>query len=249
MSSEVKHSAHPKKKEEVTPTQRMLNTWAIVLIIWAFYRHHFKESLPIWIDEFIAKPTIFLIPLYYYITKVEYKLKHKDSSQRSFFDNIKTFIRSLGLTLQNWKFDLGIASFMGLVFLGTGAYANFVKYGSFITPESKFVQDYSPLLLVFVALASATWEEILARGFVLKRLLEEKKHWFTAILFNSFLYFFTHIPILFTSSQITGYLILQVLAMDVIFSIMISSFFLYKRSTLLAIMVHALYNLALYFLL
>lgn len=238
------------KKEEVTPTQRMLNTWAIVLIIWAVFRHHFKESLPIWMDEFIAKPAIFLLPLYYYITSVEYKFKHNDEElNKSPSERLLYFIKSLGLNLKTWKLDIGLAAFIGAVFLGVGAYANFRQYGSLTSPESKFLKDYTPALLVAIAFASATWEEILARGFVLKRLLEEKKHWIYAVGFNSFLYFFTHIPILFTSSQITGYFILQVLAMDVVFSIMVSSLFLYKRSTLLAILVHAIYNISLYFLL
>lgn len=241
---------HPRKKDEVTPTQRMLNTWAIVLIIWALFRHHFKESLPIWMDEFIAKPVIFIIPLYYYITHFEIKLKGKHHEiGDAFVKQFKYFVTSLGITLRNWKFDIGMALFIGAIFIGFGAYANMQKFGQITSPESKFLKEFTPYMLIAIAFASATWEEILARGFVLKRLLEEKMNWLYAIFFNSFLYFFTHIPILFTSSQITGYLILQVLAMDVIFSVMVSSLFLYKRSTLLAILVHAIYNISLYFFL
>ncbi len=244
------HNPPKRKKEEVTPTQRMLNTWAIVLIIWALYRHHFKEALPIWIDEFIAKPSIFLIPLYYYILRFELELVFKEHHKvRTLFSDVKAFLHTLGLTLKHWRFDLGVSVLVGFVFMGIGAYANQVKYGSFFNPGSEFLKQYTPYMLITVGFASALWEEILSRGFVLKRLLEEKKHPIYAVFFNSFLYFFTHIPILFTSAQITGYLILQVLAMDIMFSLMVSTFFLYKRSTLLAILVHAFYNLSLYFFL
>src|SRR5690554_1183994 len=58
-------------KKQVSPTQKMLNTWAIIVIIWSFYRSYFKTDLPIWFDEFIAKPAIFLLPIYYFVTKVE----------------------------------------------------------------------------------------------------------------------------------------------------------------------------------
>ncbi len=239
-----------RKKEEVTPTQRMLNTWAVVLIIWAVYRHHFKESLPIWIDEFIAKPAIFLIPLYYYILRFELEPLVADHPKvRTFLSDCKAFFHSLGLTLKHWRFDVSVAVIVGLLFMGVGAYANKVQYGTLFNPDSEFLKQYTPHMLIAVGFASALWEEILSRGFVLKRLLQEKKHPLYAVFFNSFLYFFTHIPILFTSAQITGYLILQVLAMDVMFSLMISTFFLYKRSTLLAILVHAFYNLSLYFFL
>jgi len=239
-----------RKKDEITPTQRMLNIWAIVLIIWALYRHHFKEALPIWVDEFIAKPAIFLIPLYYYILKFEldplFKAQEKVKNAGSY---IKAFFHSLGLTLKHWRFDLGIALFVGSIFMGIGMSANHIKYGSFFNPNSKFLAEYTPYMLIAVGLASALWEEILARGFVLNRLLQQEKHPIHAVLLNSFLYFFIHIPILFTSAQITGYLILQVLAMDVMFSLMVSTFFLHRRSTLLAILIHAMYNLSLYFFL
>ena len=40
-------------KSETSPTQKMLNVWAIILIIWSLYRATFKTGLPILFDEFI----------------------------------------------------------------------------------------------------------------------------------------------------------------------------------------------------
>jgi signal transduction histidine kinase len=60
-------------KQKTSPTQKALNLWAVVLIIWAFYRAWFKTSLPIWVDEFIAKPIVFILPVYLYIRYSEKK--------------------------------------------------------------------------------------------------------------------------------------------------------------------------------
>src|SRR3989344_3962000 len=43
-------------------TEKILNVLAIVLIIWSLYRAYFKTSLDPLIDEFIAKPLVFLLP-------------------------------------------------------------------------------------------------------------------------------------------------------------------------------------------
>ena len=58
-------------KSKVTATQRALNLWAVILIIWSVYRAKFR--LPEWLDEFIAKPLVFILPVYYYIRKIEKK--------------------------------------------------------------------------------------------------------------------------------------------------------------------------------
>ncbi|MCX7996240.1 MAG: CPBP family intramembrane metalloprotease [Patescibacteria group bacterium] len=218
---------------KVTPTQRMLNVWAVVLILWAFYRYYFQNDLPIWIDEFVAKPLLFLLPVYYYVSRVE----------------LKPFWSSLGVTLRHWRFDLGLGVVVGTIFLIMGVLANLMQHGTVLSPKPRFLDDFTPGFLVAVSFASAVWEELLMRGFQLKRLFEEKKMLFRPVLLNCFLYFFLHIPILFTSEQITGYMILQVLAMDVMFSLVVGLLFYPKRSVLLPVFVHFFYNLSLYFLL
>jgi hypothetical protein len=55
------------KKEVVL--QKALNVWALILIFWSLYRANFQ--MPDWFDEFIAKPIFFILPVYFYLTKVE----------------------------------------------------------------------------------------------------------------------------------------------------------------------------------
>ena len=59
------------KERRTTPTQRALNLWAVILIVWSIYRAYFK--LPEWFDEFIAKPIVFVLPVFIYIKTVEKK--------------------------------------------------------------------------------------------------------------------------------------------------------------------------------
>ena len=50
-------------KENVSPLQKSLNVWAIILILWSIYRANFGTSLPTWLDEFLVKP-LFLYSLF-----------------------------------------------------------------------------------------------------------------------------------------------------------------------------------------
>jgi len=60
-------------KTVVTEKQKALNVWAIILIIWSFYRAFFKTELPIWFDEIIMKPVIFILPVLLFIKKFDHK--------------------------------------------------------------------------------------------------------------------------------------------------------------------------------
>jgi len=60
-------------KTVVTEKQKALNLWAIILIIWSFYRAFFKTELPIWFDEIIMKPVIFVVPVLLFIRKFDKK--------------------------------------------------------------------------------------------------------------------------------------------------------------------------------
>lgn len=217
-------------KRKISPTQRMLNTWAIVIIIWSIFRAHFKTELPIWLDEFVAKPLIFLTPVIYYIRTIE----------------IKPIAQALWLHKKNWKEDVLFSVIVGAMFYASAAGANYAKYKTFLPPEPRFLDTYALPLLLVVAIASSIWEEILSRGFVAKRLFEESKNIWTASLYSSILFFFMHIPILFTSKDITGYTILQVMTTDILLSFVITYLFIYRRSLLVPIIIHALYNISLY---
>lgn len=212
-------------RSKVTPTQRSLNFWAVILIIWAIYRAKFK--FPEWVDEFIAKPLVFILPVYYYIKKIEKK----------------PFFSAIDLKLKISIPDLLISLFIGGIFSFSAIMANILKFKRVIFFQRSLNVE-GLLFMIILALATGISEEILSRGFVLKRLYEESKNIYTSSFFASILFFFLHVPILFTNSRLTGELLLMVLATDMILSLVNSFVFLERRNLLVPILIHAFYNLS-----
>jgi membrane protease YdiL (CAAX protease family) len=214
-------------KKPVSPTQKMLNTWAIVLIIWSFYRSYFKTDLPIWIDEFIAKPVIFLIPIYYYITRNE-KL---------------SFFKAVDFHTKGIVKDIVIGFSIGIALIAT-AFIVFIMRNTGAGLSSLGIIP----LYVAVAFASSFSEEILSRGFVLKRLYDESKNVIQSVFFSSFLFFFLHIPIIFTNPDIRGMMLIQIMITDLFLSFAVSLVYLQRRSIIIPIIIHAFYNIGIYML-
>jgi membrane protease YdiL (CAAX protease family) len=214
-------------KKAVSNIQKMLNAWAIVLIIWSVYRSYFKTDLPIWFDEFIAKPIVFLVPVFYFINKYE---------KIAFYKAVDLFV--------NRKQDILFGIFAGLVVFAFGIAVYFQNTGR-IFPEV----NSSFFLLVSIAVGSSISEEILSRGFVLKRLYADSKNVYTSVFFASFLFFLTHIPILFTNPAMRGNVLLQVMVTDLLLSFGVSLAYLQRKNVMVPIIIHAFYNLAIYLLL
>jgi len=215
-------------RKEISPTQKMLNLWAVVLIIWAIYRAYFKTTLPIWADELIAKPLVFILPVYWYIKSIEKK----------------PFFEGIDLSFKNSKGSILLGIGVGMVFFVTGLIATFVKSKD-ITHVFSSITPVSLLGYFILALATAVSEEILSRGFVLKRLYLESKNIYTSSFFASILFFFLHIPILFSDDKIGGMILLRVMFTDMILSLAVSFLYLDRRSLIVPILVHLFYNLSL----
>src|SRR3989344_9542363 len=147
------------QKSEISHIEKSLNVWAIVLIIWSIYRAKFGTSLPLWFDEFIAKPIVFIVPVYWFIKKVE---------KTSFF-------KSLGFTKKNILKELLIGLIIGLVFFSILYYGYSSK--SIVQQfDFKGLSNVRYLIyILFLSLATSISEEILSRGFILKRLHDASK--------------------------------------------------------------------------
>lgn len=213
--------------------QRMLNVWAIVLIIWAVYRHQFETSLPIWMDEFLIKPLIFLGPLTYYI------IKHEK----------KPLFTSLGFTTKHHGVDIILGLAIGGLIFFSGALANYLTDGTLYSSDSAWLNQYPVWYLVTIALATAFTEQVLMQGFLLNRLLEYKLQVVKAVASTVALFVFLRIPMLFTIPDLDGYMILQILATDLFLISVVSVLFVLRRNVALPILVHAFYTMGLYFFL
>lgn len=216
-------------KSKVSNSQKALNLWAIILIIWSIYRYNFK--MPDWFDEFIAKPLVFVLPVYYYIKRIE---------KTDFFSGL-----SWKTKVEKGTIILGLI--IGLVFFITAILGNWVKFNSFVFLSGKTVNLSGIFLIVIMALVTGISEEILSRGFILKRLYEESKNIYTSSFFSSILFFFLHVPILFASMKISGNQLLFFMITDLLLSLTVSFLYLDKKDLTLPIMVHTFYNLSIYF--
>ncbi|OGK18758.1 hypothetical protein A2866_04280 [Candidatus Roizmanbacteria bacterium RIFCSPHIGHO2_01_FULL_39_8] len=211
-------------KSKASPTQKTLNVWAIILIIWSVYRAKFR--LPEWFDEFVAKPVVFVLPVLYYIKRYEKK------------DIFSALDIRLKLKLQDVLLVLSI----GGIFAISAFMANFLKFHKVVLFQNP-LQLQAFVYIIVMALVTGISEEILSRGFVLKRLYAESKNIYTASFFASVLFFFLHVPILFTNLKLTGNLLLMFMAMDMILSLVNSFVFLERKNLVLPILIHTFYNL------
>ncbi len=213
-------------QQKITSTQKALNLWAVILIIWAFYRAYFM--MPEWFDEFIAKPLVFVFPVFYYIKNVD---------KKNFFEDIylnfkqKVIIR-----------DLFISFLISGVFLLTVFFAFYFREQKFILIDN-FPGINKFIIIFLTALVTGITEEILSRGFVLKRLYEESRNIYSSTFFASILFFFLHVPVLFTNSKINGQMLLIFLITDLFLSMINGIIFLWKKSIIAPILIHAFYNI------
>lgn len=212
-------------KSKVSSTQKVLNVWAVILIIWSVYRAKFR--LPEWFDEFIAKPVVFILPVLYYIRRYE---------KENFFTALSIRLR---LRLQ----DLLLVVSIGGIFAISAVMANFLKFHRVVFFQNTLTLQ-TLVYIVITALVTGISEEILSRGFVLKRLYAESKNIYTASFFASILFFFLHVPILFTNVKLSGNLLLMFMAMDLILSLVNSFVFLERKNLVLPILIHTFYNLS-----
>ncbi|MBI5123211.1 CPBP family intramembrane metalloprotease [Candidatus Roizmanbacteria bacterium] len=213
------------KDKKVTPTQRALNLWAVILILWSIYRTYLK--LPEWFDEFIAKPLVFVLPVFIYIKWVE-----KKGILSSLFinKNFKNFVKEFSISLG-----------VGLILLLTALLSVYLRFKK-IELFGNF-PSFNQLTLIFItALATGITEEILSRGFVLKRLYEESKNAYSSTFFASILFFFLHVPILFASNKINGSMLLVFMVTDLLLSMVTGLIMIQRKSLTVPILIHTFYN-------
>jgi len=215
------------KKNNVLFSQKVLNLWGIVLIVWAFYRLKFR--MPDWFDEFIAKPLVFVLPVYYFIKRVEKK----------------SFFSSLNWSFKKIKNDFLKAFLIGTIFVLTIIAANFFRYQRIIFFKQE-VAIAKLFYLISISLVGAITEQILSTGFVFKRLYEESKNFYQTAFFNAVLFFFLHIPLRFTIVGLEGSQLIFLMLTDVFLSLLNSFLFLSNQSLNLPIFIHALYNIIIY---
>jgi len=190
------------------------------MILWSFYRAAFQATLGVWTDEIIAKPVIFLVPMYVFITRFEGT----------------PFLKAVGLKVKSLWHELAIGGLMGAIFFLT----------MLLLSDSHLFIDTKLIQWIILALATATTEVLLSQGFVLERFLKHSKNVFTACIYASVLNFFLNVPLLFTTSGLTGDFLLKILAIQMSLNLALSFLYAYRRSVYAPIIIKAMYLLSIY---
>lgn len=177
------------KKEK---TVKYLTIYSVyLLLVWGFYRFLFK--LPVEIEETIVKPILWLIPLFYILSKE------------------KKGLVSLGITLKNLFPAVYFALILGVFFAIEGILINFIKYEGL--DFSSYIGEGSFIAVLSLSLVTSITEEISFRGYVFGRLLDvTKNQWFSNAV-STLIWGLIHLPVSIfwwklTFLQTAAYLIL-----------------------------------------
>jgi membrane protease YdiL (CAAX protease family) len=207
--------------------RQLFLVWFVIFLVWAFYRAYF--SLPEVVDEFIAKPLIFVGPVLYLILFREKK-------------GIKDL--GFGASPRNIMLDIYIGIILGILFAMQGLLANYVKYGTlaFAIPEA--VKGSGGILLfLLINTATSVTEEILGRGFLYNRLFRTSGNQMGSALIGSVLFLLLHLPIVLTRLHLMGTSLIVYPISILILGITNSYLFSLRGSLTLPILVHTFWNM------
>ncbi|MBI2405173.1 CPBP family intramembrane metalloprotease [Candidatus Gottesmanbacteria bacterium] len=210
-------------KFKTTSLDPVYQLWGWILLVWSLYRYFLK--LPEWVDEFIAKPLVFVAPVLWYVTSRE-----------------KRKLESLGITAKRFFRSFYIGLGFGFVFALEGVVANAMKYGGLkVNPIAAFGQ-YG-FFLILLSFATAFSEELLSRGFIFNRIWEKTKNLPYASFVSTILFVLLHVPILVTTLKFQGITLIVFLATDVVLGLANSLLFYNTRSLVAPILVHIFWNM------
>ncbi len=219
------------KENTTSPLSRTLNVWALVLIVWSFYRAYIKlPSEMLWVDEFIAKPLIFVGPVYYYVTHFEKK----------------PFFEAIDLTGQKLRREIMIGIVVGIPIFAASLFSFYFRHNG-LTGVLSASQPAGVVAWYFmIAVVTAFSQEVLSRGFVLKRLYREWNNIYSATIVASILFFLLHIPALFANNAFEGNTLLLLLGTTLSLSFINSFVYLSERSLVPCILIHAFYSTSIF---
>ncbi|MDO8451979.1 MAG: type II CAAX endopeptidase family protein [bacterium] len=214
----------PEKKKPVVSLESIYQVWGWILLVWSLYRYFF--SLPEWLDEFVFKPLVFVLPVLWFVQKWE-----------------KRPVKTLGLTTKNLFPSIYIGLGFGFVFALEGIAANALKYGKIQINPIAAIQQYGLLMLLVISLATAFSEELLNRGFLFNRILEKTKNMPYAAFVSTILFVLLHVPVLVTSLKLQGATLVLFFVTDFVLGFANSLLFFNTGSLIAPILVHVFWNM------
>ncbi len=204
--------------------EMILSVWGWIGLVWFLYRRYLV--LPEWADEFIFKPLVFVVPVIWFVRKIE-----------------KRPLISIGLTFKNFFNNLYLGIGFGFIFALEGLFVNIIKHGDFRYNPIAAVNQYGLIWLLILSLATSISEEILSRGFIFSRIYEKRKQLFFAAFVSTLLFVMLHIPILITSLKFTGIILVLFFVTDFILGFANALLFYNTGSLVAPILIHLFWNM------
>ncbi len=211
------HEKNDEHQHKSSQTQKAFNVWGIVLAIWAVYRSTIGVNSPLFFDEIILKPLLFITPVIFYITNVEHI----------------SIAKGLWLEKKNLLKDLKIAFLISIPV--------FILFFLFLF-SSKGISVETILWLLPIALGMSISEEILSRGFVARHIWEEKHSIVKTMIQASVLHMFLRIPRIMTMPELFGQKLILFVTADFLLSIVLTAILLWRKSLAPVIVVRFLYS-------
>lgn len=197
--------------------------FSFIFVLWALYRY-FPEILPVWVEELILKPAIWLLPTWWMVRKIEGQP-----------------FSSLGLTKKNlfpsiyWGIGLGVA------FTLEGLATNILKYRGL----NLAILDYHPLQflgLVALSFVTAFSEETVFRGYIFNRLWQIWENEWLANVVSGFLFVLIHLPISIFTLSYTPLVMLVYLFLIFVYSFASAFVFGRTRNLVSSILLHVFWS-------
>ncbi|OGG04186.1 hypothetical protein A2Z33_03455 [Candidatus Gottesmanbacteria bacterium RBG_16_52_11] len=213
-----------KKSEHLHPVEPIYQLWGWILLIWSLYRYFVR--LPEWVDEFLFKPAVFVLPVLWFVTKFE-----------------KRAVASLGITGKGLTKSIVLGLFFGGLFMAEGIVVNGLRNGEVSMRPIQAVLQYGVLGILALTVATSFSEELLNRGFLFQRLFEKSKNLSYATVMSTILFILLHVPILLTTLKLQGMILVLYFATNMILGI-VNSLLIYNTGSLVApILVHIFWNM------
>lgn len=145
-----------------------------LLVVWGFYRFLFQ--LPEQVEELFIKPIVWLVPVFYLVSKERQGLE------------------TLGITTKGLFPAVYYALGLGTFFVIEALVINFVKYGGQFNLGAN-IGNLPLLPALGLSFATAISEELAFRGYIFTRVWKFVKNEITANLLTSVFWAMIHVPI------------------------------------------------------
>lgn len=199
--------------------EQLLTVWGVIVILWSIFRANIQP--PLWFSEFVAKPVIFLLPVFFYL-----KIKEK-----------KNFFEGVGFPTNNSFREILLAASLLLLVFGVGVLMLFTSKGTFLLflNQVNFLKIGEIFLL---AIATSFSEEVVGRGFLFNYLYKYSKGFIISLFLSATLFFVLYLPGALTL-KISGQALFLNLLLNFLMSFMSGVLFYLRRNILSSIAFHA----------